>query len=457
MYKLITNPWAYTIYLNIFLIMVIFAVFLYKRKLLWIVTALFVLFGFVFLFFKVQWQPVVLGYLTVCMIPLIFAKIRMAFNNYKEALTQENIIVEKNYNELVSEEGVIYDTQLKVNEKLAQISSLYEITKDLSTSLRYADIFKILAGYLQKTFLFRCARLILMSAEEETPSGNIVFETRGLEDNTARAKGIFPKLEISQRALDEHDRKVYDLLKNDIRRLQIVKTQWDQNPYIQFLPAGAKTYMAVPMIIENRLVGILAIEDLPTSDFEKFSILAAQCALQMRRIILYERVEEMAITDGLTKAFAKRHIMERLGEEFERSVRRNFNLSFIMVDIDYFKNYNDTYGHLVGDVVLRDIVLLLKSNTREVDLVGRFGGEEFCVILPETKKEEAFSVSKRIRDVVEKHRFKAYDESTDVTVSLGVATYPDDCKDVDELIENSDRALYTAKSAGRNKVCTYTP
>ena len=121
----------------------------------------------------------------------------------------------------------------------------------------------------------------------------------------------------------------------------------------------------------------------------------------MRRITLYEKVDQMAITDGLTKAFAKRHIAERLSEEFERSERHNYNLSFLMVDIDHFKRYNDTYGHLVGDALLRDIVVILKENTREVDLVGRFGGEEFCVLALDTGPEGVQAMGERIRAAFE--------------------------------------------------------
>jgi len=455
MQRLISNPWIYVIYMNMFLITIIFAVFSYRRKLLSILMVLFVFFTVSLFLFIADWQSVILGCLAVCAVPLIFAKVRSAFDGYRENLSEESLTVEKVYNDLVAKEGVIYDTQLKFNDKLAQISSLYEITKEMSASLRFADIFKILATYLQKAFSFKRALLMLTDIHSEESSEDLIFETMSMSNGTMKAKGIFPRLDVTNRDPDAHDKKIYNLLKNDIKRLQIAKTQWSQNPYIQFLPEGAQTYMAVPMIIDNKLIGVLAIEDLPTSDFEKFTILAAQFSLEMRRIILYERVEQMAITDGLTKAFAKRHMMERLGEEFERSARHNFNISFVMIDIDYFKNYNDTYGHLVGDVVLKEIVMLIKKSTREVDLIGRFGGEEFCIILPETKKEEALLVSERIREIVEKHKFKAYDEMTDVSVSIGIATYPQDCKTAEDLIENSDKALYMAKSRGRNKVCLY--
>jgi diguanylate cyclase (GGDEF)-like protein len=449
------NPWIYVIYINVFIISVIIAVFSYRKKLLSALITLFFFFAVFIFMFIADWQPVVLGCLAVCAIPLIFAKVRSAFDGHKEDLSERSLAVEKDYNDLVAKEGVIYDTQLKFNDRLAQISSLYEITKDMSASLRFADIFKILADYLHKTFSFKRALLMLVDIHSDGSSEEVVIEAKGAPSNVMKSKGIFPKLDVTNRQPDAHDRKIYDLLKNDIRRLQIAKTQWNQNPYIKFLPDGAQTYMAVPMIINNKLIGVLAVEDLPVSDFEKFTILAAQFAFEARRIILYEKVEQMAITDGLTKAFAKRHMMERLAEEFERSSRHNFNLSFVMIDIDYFKNYNDTYGHLVGDVVLKEIVKLIKNNTREVDLIGRFGGEEFCIILPETNKEEALLVSERIREIVEKHKFRAYDEMTDVSVSIGIATYPDDCNTAEDLIENSDKALYMAKSRGRNKVCTY--
>jgi len=402
-----------------------------------------------------NWQALTLGFLTVVMVPLVIIKIKGAFNEYRKILTEEFLSLQRDYDELVTQEGIVYDMQLKQDKKLSEISNLYEITKQMSTSLRFENIFKILAEYLQKTFLFKKARLIVMAEENDTSSSKTVYETAGLQDSTLKAKGIIPKLEISTRPLGDHDKKICGLLEKDIRQLQIVKSRWGESPYAQFLPEDTETYTATPIVIYDNLIGILAIEGLQASDFDKFSILATQFSLEMRRIILYERVEKMAITDGLTKAFARRHIIERLGEEFERSLRHNFNLSFLMVDIDRFKNYNDTYGHLVGDVVLKNIVAILKNNTREVDLVGRFGGEEFCVILPETGKEEARLVAERIREIVHKHKFKAYDELTNVTVSFGIATYPEDAEDMNELIENSDKALYAAKNSGRNKVCVY--
>lgn len=456
MYDLVQNPWIYSSYVSIFFLLVLLYAFLKRYKALRISLFLYITTGIMLIFLKQNSGIVLLGYLAVLLPPFIFIWLSTVYNKNKKILTEKTSLASKEHSELVSEEGVIYDAQLKLEERLSQMSSLYEITKDMSTSLHFIDIFKILTEYMQKIFLFKNAKLILIDANDGTSSKNVVFETSGVQDAAVKAKGIFPKLDISTRLPNEHDKKIYTILKSSVKRLQIAKTDWEQNPYTHLLPKDVQTYMAVPMIFDDKPIGILAIEDLPARDFEKFSILAAQFTLEMRRIVLYERVEEMAITDGLTKAFTKRYMMERLSEEFERSARHNFDLSFVMADIDHFKSYNDTYGHLVGDVVLRDIVDLLKSNTREVDLVGRFGGEEFCIILPETKKQDALLVSERIREMVQQRRFKAYDELTDVTLSMGIASYPEDCKKVSDLIEKSDSALYTAKNTGRNRVCTYT-
>lgn len=403
----------------------------------------------------VKLQPAVLWLLFFITTPLAVVKARRSFREYKKILARDYSSAEKEYSELLTQEANVYDTKLKEDEKLSEIISLYEIMKDMSASLRFVDIFKILADYLQKKFFFSRSQLILIKDKDEITGSDTVYETFGLQDSSLKAKGIIPKVHISARQLNEHDKKIYGLLKQDIRRLEVVRTNMKEDPYLRYLPDGAKTYMVVPLMIDNQLIGILTIEDLHTTDFEKFSILAAQFALEARRIVLYERIEEMAITDGLTKAYAKRHIMERIVEEFERSQRHNFELSFLMIDIDHFKNYNDTYGHLVGDIVLRDIVTLVKKNTREVDLVGRFGGEEFCVILPETGRGEALLVAERLREIVGEYKFKAYDETTNVTVSIGMASYPRDAKNIDELLENSDKALYKAKHEGRNRVCVF--
>jgi diguanylate cyclase (GGDEF)-like protein len=145
--------------------------------------------------------------------------------------------------------------------------------------------------------------------------------------------------------------------------------------------------------------------------------------------------------------------MGRLEEEVDRARRLGLTFSVGMIDVDHFKECNDKHGHLVGDAVLKKIAEKLKNSVREVDMIARYGGEEFCVVLPDTPKDLAMSVAERLRKAVELKEIKAFDESVRTTVSVGVATYPEDGDNVEFLIEKADTALYKAKRGGRNKVC----
>ena len=133
--------------------------------------------------------------------------------------------------------------------------------------------------------------------------------------------------------------------------------------------------------------------------------------------------------------------MDRFVEEVDRAGRLGLTFSIAMVDVDHFKKCNDKYGHLVGDSVLKKIAERLKHSVREVDMIARYGGEEFCIVLPETPKKLAMTVAERLRKSVEVKEIKAFDESIRATVSLGIATYPEDGKDVEGLLEKADRLV----------------
>ncbi|MDD2688563.1 MAG: GGDEF domain-containing protein, partial [Candidatus Omnitrophica bacterium] len=170
-----------------------------------------------------------------------------------------------------------------------------------------------------------------------------------------------------------------------------------------------------------------------------------------------QRVQELTITDGLTQVFNRRHFLDRCNEELERSKKLRYCFSFLIVDLDYFKKYNDHYGHLVGDVILREVTKEIKENIRQVDFMGRYGGEELSIVLTETDKEKAGFAAERIRQAIESKSIRAYDEDLKITVSIGLATFPDDSPDIQGLIERGDEALYIAKEAGRNQVRVFNP
>jgi len=218
-----------------------------------------------------------------------------------------------------------------------------------------------------------------------------------------------------------------------------------------------KNYTVLPIKIQDKPIGYLAATGIEKEGKEKFLILASQFVSGIKRAVLYQRVQELTITDGLTQVFNRRHFLDRCNEELERSKKLKYCFSFLIVDLDYFKKYNDHYGHLVGDVILREVTKAIKENIRQVDFMGRYGGEELSIVLTETDKEKAGFAAERIRQAIESKSIRAYDEDLKITVSIGLATFPDDSPDIQGLIERGDEALYIAKEAGRNQVRVFNP
>ena len=214
-------------------------------------------------------------------------------------------------------------------------------------------------------------------------------------------------------------------------------------------------YFLFTLLGQNELLGYLAIKGMSKYEEDYFMILAHQFALALRRVRLYQRIEHLSIVDTLTDVHTRRYILEQFEEEVKRAIVRKGSLSFLMIDVDLFKAFNDLYGHLVGDQILREIAKLIRDNVREIDIVGRYGGEEFCVVLPDTDRSGTQYVAERIRSAIEKSQIKAYDTAVKVTVSVGFTTFPEDGQSGPELLEKADQALYLAKKSGRNTVCSF--
>lgn len=206
---------------------------------------------------------------------------------------------------------------------------------------------------------------------------------------------------------------------------------------------------------KNIQMGYISIEALDPDDREKAAILCHQFALALRRVILYQEIEHTAITDSLTDMYTRRYTLQRLEEELGRSKAHTFSVAFLMIDVDKFKDCNDKYGHLVGDQILREVAQIIRHSIREIDIPGRYGGEEFCIVLPDTDIKGARFVAERIRSATQDKIIKAYDATLSVTVSVGIATFPNDAKKKDELIDKADWSLYKAKKQGRNRVSSF--
>ena len=215
---------------------------------------------------------------------------------------------------------------------------------------------------------------------------------------------------------------------------------------VQGLESGADDYISKPYNfreLEARVRAMLRIKFLQDELDQKNRELE----------LANRRLKKLSITDGLTELFNHRHVHQLLHDEFERSARTGEAVAVAMMDLDRFKNINDTYGHPTGDVILYETARIIKETAREIDMPGRYGGEEFIAILPGTGEEEAAHFAERVRQAVESHVFRDGATEVRMTVSCGVASFPAPGVDAPEaLLKAADEALYQAKHGGRNQV-----
>lgn len=214
--------------------------------------------------------------------------------------------------------------------------------------------------------------------------------------------------------------------------------------------------LILPLLYERELLGLLLflsekIKSLSSYQIDLLKILGNQASTALANARLYERIERMAITDGLTGLFNHRYFQERLSSEFSRLGRLSMDLSLLLIDIDYFKKINDTYGHPVGDEVLKAVAETIRKTIRDIDIPARYGGEEFALLLPGTDGDGAVKMAERLRSSILKQRFPFEKGEITVTVSIGISTAPADANNKEELIKKADDALYKAKDKGRNR------
>ncbi|HUL21814.1 MAG TPA: sensor domain-containing diguanylate cyclase [Thermodesulfobacteriota bacterium] len=226
--------------------------------------------------------------------------------------------------------------------------------------------------------------------------------------------------------------------------------------------AALKSYLTLPLALEGEILGCISLNsDQPNAfdaqDLQFFSVIGYQMAATLRHFQRFSSVKNMAIYDTLTGLHNRRYFEERLEVEAQKSLHSNTPLSLVMVDIDFFKKVNDTFGHTEGDQVLCKVSSLLKTSVRKKDIVARYGGEEFILILPEARLDETFVMAERIRRLVEETLFEVGKAQVNLTLSLGISNFPSHrVKSKEELMEMADQALYDAKRGGRNRVCIFT-
>jgi len=234
-------------------------------------------------------------------------------------------------------------------------------------------------------------------------------------------------------------------------------------------------WMGVPLLIHDNLIGMLALDSMTPNQFNQnharlASAFADQVAIALENARLFEETRRLAIIDSLTDLFNRRHFMELARREFERSNRYQTPLSIIMLDLDHFKKINDTFGHLFGDQVLKTVAEICRNNLRSIDIIGRYGGEEFVILLPETPLTRpagnhidtdqlnplpAQIVAERLRKTFASEALDISGNTIKLTISLGVAEFATSDISIENVINHADQALLQAKNTGRNRVITW--
>lgn len=287
-------------------------------------------------------------------------------------------------------------------------------------------------------------------------NGEKLLELKYLNQLFHRIRIVDP---IKKRVIEENwektteDRKCFQLCNgNNICENCISIRAYNENTSVmkfEYIDNNIYMIMATPVNKEESTYVIEAIRDI--SDCKIVDVVEDKTVYALKKKL--DKINKLIVIDELTKCYNRRYINEKLPIDIELAKANNLPLSIAMIDIDYFKLINDKYGHLLGDLVLKDITNVIKNNIRvKSDWIARYGGEEFLILFNDASKEDAYNLSKRIKSVVENSIFKYGDIEINTTISIGIASLTSEVDDMDKLIRIADENLYKAKRSGRNYI-----
>jgi diguanylate cyclase (GGDEF)-like protein len=337
----------------------------------------------------------------------------------------------------------------KLQKQIYELHNLFEISINLTSILEPKKLIQtsmlLLIGQL------RVDQVIIFLPVKRVGNTNIFFPIYSKGFSKDLWKGFY--LSLKDPVFDRFGEKVLALDLLNIEE-ELFNERWHK-----LIDNGI--IMIAPIIPKKKIRGVIAVgqkinkEPFSQSEEELFSLLAHFISVAFSNSILYQKMERISITDGLTDLYNYRYFKKRLEYEVVRALRYNHCLSLVLFDVDHFKNYNDTLGHPAGDIALKKVAMILKAMIRKSDIAVRYGGEEFCVILPEEDMNSGLEFAERLRKKIETDHFEREEVQPGgkLTVSLGVASYPKHADSSQQLIDKADAALYNAKGLGRNRTC----
>lgn len=403
-----------------------------------------------FFFYSLKYNPSFLKHL-VCAFLIIVSVIYFLIFDFvkkKKVLKLDEQELQEKINLLANDSTRSNALVKSLNEKIQRYGSLKGMIEKLSSSFVLEEIAKFLVNETSNLLHEKGNVCILYLFDQESKELGILATKK--EDSVAI---------IKSKVGDIFDQWV--LVK--MQPLLIEDTEKDFRFDFEKIPQKDarvfRSLIASPLSSGKSALGVLRIDNphpgvFNSEDLRFLSTIADLGAMALENAILYQRTKELAIRDGLTNLYLRRYFSQQLNQEVIRSVRKKSELSLLILDIDKFKSYNDKYGHIAGDIVLKTIGNILNSYFSEPgNLVCRYGGEEFAVLLPEVAKSKAIKLAEDLRKKIKDFDIFLRKKKTNISVSIGVATFPSDARTKEELILKSDMQLLKAKDSGRNKVC----
>jgi len=380
----------------------------------------------------------------------VYALMRWHERTNRGQLLSDKVEVEKNEGEINQLEAGLVETKNEQDASLQKYNTYYglrEVAERFATTLELDKLANMVVDELRNFLPKGDAYLLYLTELDE---GNLSLVASLTEHEEEKVKG--------------KQGEIFDLwvLKNR-QPLLVTDTRKDVRFDSKQLPDPTlRSLISTPLISEGRVVGSCrvhsSVPNLFTQDdlrvLDALVVLASSAVANAR---LFRRTEELAIRDSLTGLFVQRYFKDRLKEEHRRALLTNAPLSYLMCDLDFFKSFNDRFGHSTGDLMLMRVAEVIMKESPEDAIVARYGGEEFAVLLPRISKQEAIDLGKRIVHTLQSERLEIRRELTQITISIGVSTLPDDTLEREELIRIADQNLYQSKRKGRNQVSPVAP
>lgn len=346
---------------------------------------------------------------------------------------EELVSYEIEEDEIITQINKILDEELMKTTITNKFREINDYTKDDKQTAE--NIFKILSSIIE--YDLAC---IYFNSPDETSSKRLIFSEENVEITDEVARSIWRQT-----------------LNSDVSNYRVEKIPNEKSLEKIYSVDDLVSKKEFDFYYEDILIGKLCLYSKENIKWHKMRFMQTvkdEIDLFLRLKYLYAKTRFLSITDELTKLYTRRHLQSVLNQEYERARRYGTILTVCMIDIDDFKKINDTYGHLAGDYILKEISKIFVNTLRKTDFVYRYGGEEICILMPETVIEKAEIPLERIRKTIENRNFIFEEQKIKVTVSIGASTYKKETRNAQELIEKADLALYQAKRTGKNKIVT---